>query len=149
MKSFSRYGAAADQIGFAVFEDRHDAFAESAELRRAFLRVGIDLGEIIDVGLGKDIARIGEGRHPFAVLLPRIPADMVVMQVRAHHHVDLFRPRAGGGQPFEIRLVEHVPERPARLDLVVAAAAVDQDFLAADLQQPAMHREPDLPVSAS
>ena len=49
---------------------------------------------------------------------------------------------AGGGQPLEIGLVEHVPERPAGLVLVVAAAAVDQDGLAADLQQPAMHRQP-------
>src|SRR6266700_1701712 len=33
----------------------------------------------------------------------------------------------------------------ARLDLVVAKAGIDQDFLAADLQQPTMNGEPDLP----
>jgi hypothetical protein len=36
-----------------------------------------------------------------------------------------------------------VPPRPRRLGFVVAAAGIDQDFLAADLQQPAMHAEHD------
>jgi hypothetical protein len=36
-----------------------------------------------------------------------------------------------------------VPEGPPRLGFVVAAARVDQDLLAADLQQPAMNRQPD------
>src|SRR6185503_18090326 len=34
-------------------------------------------------------------------------------------------------------------ERPARLVLLIAAARVDQDGLAADLEQPAMHHQPD------
>ena len=66
------------------------------------------------------------------------------MQVRAHHQAYFLGPRTGSGQPLEVVDVEHVPERPARLDLVVAAAGVDQDLLAADLQQPAMHAELDL-----
>ena len=129
-------------VGLAVFEDRHHAFAERAEFGRAFLRIGIDLGEVVDVRLVEDVTRIGKRRHPFAVALHRIPADMIVMQMRAHHHVDVLRPRAGGGQPLQIRLVEPMPERTAGLVLVVAAAAVDQDGLAADLQQPAMDGEP-------
>ena len=65
------------------------------------------------------------------------------MQMRAHHHVDFLGPGAGGGEPLEIGLVEHVPERPAGLVLLVAAAGVDQDGLAADLEQPAVHHQPD------
>ena len=134
---------ARDHVGLAVFEDRHHAFAEGAELGRAFLGVGIDLGEVVDVRLVEHVARVREGRHPFAVFLLRVPADVVVMQMRAHHQVDLLRPCAGGGEPLQVIDVEHVPPRPARLDLVVAAAAVDEDFLAADLQEPAMHAEHD------
>ncbi len=133
---------AADQVGLAVFEDGHHAFAEGAEFGRALFRIGVDLGKIIDVRLGEHIARVGKGRHPFAVLLPRVPADVVVVQMRAHHHVDLLGPRAGGGKALEKGLVEHVPERAAGLVLLVAAAGVDEDFLAADLQQPAMHGQP-------
>ena len=137
--------AAAHQVGLAIFKDRHDAFAERAELGRSFFRVRVNLREIIDVGFRKHVTGIGKCGDPLAVLLLRVPPDMVVMQMRAHHHVDFFRPRAGGREPFEIRQIEHVPERPAGLRLVVAAARVDQDFLAADLQQPAVDGEPDLP----
>jgi hypothetical protein len=66
---------------------------------------------------------------------------MVMMQVRAHDVIDLVRPRARGREPVEIGRVEQVPERPPRLDLVVAATAVDQDILAPDLQEPAVHAE--------
>src|SRR5262249_11467340 len=70
--------------------------------------------------------------------------DMVVMQVRTHHQINFLGSRAGGCEALKIRNIEHVPEWPAWLDLVVAAARIDQNFLAADLQQPAMHGEPDL-----
>ncbi|MFZ0101521.1 MAG: hypothetical protein WAL49_04465, partial [Pseudolabrys sp.] len=68
---------------------------------------------------------------------------MVMMQVCAHYQIDFLRPRAGGCKAIKIRNIEHVPERPSGLDLVVAAAGVDQDLLAADLQQPAVDGEPD------
>src|SRR5262249_38160544 len=44
---------------------------------------------------------------------------------------------------IEIGLIEHVPERPRRPRPVVAAAAVDENLLEADLQQPAVHAELD------
>ncbi len=43
--------ATADDVGLAGVEDRHDALTEGAELSRSFFRVGIDLGEVIDVRL--------------------------------------------------------------------------------------------------
>ena len=69
---------------------------------------------------------------------------MIVMQVRAHHQIDLVGPRAGRGEPVEPRRVEHVPRRPQRPGFLVAAAAVDQDLAAVELQQPAVHAELDL-----
>jgi hypothetical protein len=68
---------------------------------------------------------------------------MVVVQVRAHDDVDLLRLDADSGQPREVGLVEHVPERTAGLVLLVAAAGVDQDGLAADPQEPRVHGEQD------
>src|SRR3974390_810051 len=72
-------GPTVNEVGPAVFKDRDHAFAEGTELRRTFLRIGIDLGEIVDVRLGENVARLGKGRHPFSVLLLRVPADMIVV----------------------------------------------------------------------
>src|SRR5215467_7496051 len=88
---------AADEIGAAMLKDRHNAFAERTQLRRPLLWINIDLGKIIDIRLGKYVTRVGKGWYPLAVLLLCVPADMVVMQVRAHHQIDFLRPRAGGG----------------------------------------------------
>jgi hypothetical protein len=77
------------------FDHRQHAFAEGALLRRPERRVLVELVEIFEVRLGKDIARIRKSRHPAAVAELRIPADVVVMQVRAHDEIDLVGARAG------------------------------------------------------
>src|SRR5262245_13599883 len=69
---------------------------------------------------------------------------MIVVQVRAHHEIDLRGPHACSRESFEIGHIEHVPERPAGFYLVIAATRVDKNFLATNLQQPAMDREYDL-----
>src|SRR5262249_30356398 len=84
-----------------------------------------------------------ERRHPGAVAQLRVPADMIVVKVRAHHVVDVLGSRPGGSKPFEIRRVEHVPERTCRPALVVAAAAIDQDVHLPDLEEPAVYAELD------
>src|SRR5262249_42681783 len=78
------------------------------------------------------------------VLQLRVPSDMVVVQVRAHHQADFVRLRAGRGEALEIGRLEHAPPGPRRAHAIVAAAGVDQDLLAADLEQPAVHAELDL-----
>ena len=102
----------------------------------ALLRIAIEREEMVVVGLAEHIARVRKRRHPAAVVEPRVPADMVDMQMRAHHHVDLLRPHAGRGEALEIGRVELVPDRPLRARLVVADAGVDQDSSPADLDQP-------------
>ena len=118
---------AAHQIGAPVLEDRDHAFAERAQFRRAFLRIGIDFREIVDVRLGKDIARVGEGRNPFPVLQLCIPADMVPMEMRAHHIVDLLGLDSDPGEIRDERGTYAVELRPRRPLLVVAEASIDQD----------------------
>src|SRR5262249_1216035 len=54
------------------------------------------------------------------------------------------RLRAGRGKALEVRRVEHAPPRPCRAHAIVAATGVDQDLLAADLEQPAVHAQLDL-----
>ena len=66
-----------------------------------------------------------------------------MVKVRAHHVLEFVGARSRRRKPLEKWHVKHVPEGPPRLDLAVAAAGVDENFLAADLQQPAMHAELD------
>src|SRR5215831_5035460 len=133
-----------DKISASAVDDRQHAFAECAELHRlGFIRISVELAVVLEVRLGDDVAGIRKCRHPAAVTQLCIPADVIVMEMRTHHVVDVLRPRASGGEAFEVGCIEHVPERPRRPRPVVAAAAVDENALAADLQQPAVHAELD------
>ena len=93
----------------------------------------------------EDVFRLGEGRHPAAILQPGVPPDMIDMQMRAHHVVDLFHRNAGGG---EVLLPDIggflVPEGPRRAVLVVADAGIDQDVMVRRLDQIALDAEPQL-----
>ncbi len=132
---------AADEIGAAGFDHRHDAFAKCSEFRRRGRGIADPASENNRNPAWRRHSGHWESRLPAAVLQLRVPAEMIVMQMRAHHHVDLVRPRARGGEPVEPRRIEHVPPRPHRPRFLIAAAGVDQDFAAIDLQQPAMDAE--------
>jgi hypothetical protein len=68
---------------------------------------------------------------------------MIVMEMGAHHVVDVLGPCAGSREAIEVGLIEHVPKRPRRPRLVVAATAVDENLLAPDLHEPAVHAKLD------
>ena len=72
---------------------------------------------MIVVGARHHVLGVGEGRHPLAVLEPRVPADVVDMQVRAHHEVDLLGLHARLAQTVEIPGVQPVEARHARRGL--------------------------------
>jgi len=95
---------------------------------------------VVVVGARHHVLGVGKGRHPLAVLQPRVPADVIDMQMRAHHEVDLLRLHARLAQAVEILGVEHVEARHAGTRLVVAAAGIDQDGVLAGAQQPGMDR---------
>ena len=101
--------------------------------------LGLGLPEVM-VGARHHVLGVGKGRHPLAVLQPRVPADMVDVQMGAHHEVDLLGLDARLAQTLEILGVQHVEARHARPRLVVAAAGIDQDRVLARAQQPGMDR---------
>jgi hypothetical protein len=92
-------------------------------------------------GAAEHVLGVLEGRHPLAVLEFGVPADMIDMQVGAHHHVDLVGLDARCLQPLEVLRLHQMPLGPMRARLVVADAGVDQDALAAHRQKPAMDAE--------
>src|SRR6516164_6853992 len=50
----------------------------------------------------KKIVSIGKRRHPSTIDEPRVPADMIGVEMRAQHIVDVLRRKAGGGKVSKI-----------------------------------------------
>ena len=137
--------AVAHQQRLARFHHQQHAVREAAVLaagaignRFRALPVGI-------FGLVKQIARVGKGRHPAAVDQPRVPADMVHMQVRTEHEIHRLRRHARRRQPFEQRRLHMVPGLGRGPRLVRADAGIDQDGVtraANDVAVQAHHEAP-------
>src|SRR5262245_32402956 len=91
----------------------------------------------------EQIARVGKGRLPAAIVLPRIPADVIDMQMGAEHQVDFGRIDAGLPQPIE--KTTRAPLMPGwnfGNVLVIADATVDQQGFSARSKDEALDGEP-------
>jgi hypothetical protein len=87
-----------------------------------------------------EVARVGEGRHPLAVLEHGVPADVVDVEVRAHYGVDRFARPAGLGEMLQ----EGRRQALAAGDLarpVVAHTGVDDQLEPRRLNQQRMNAE--------
>ncbi len=76
----------AHQFGLPSFHDWKHAIAEVRQRRLSVL-----LRPIVEFAFRNQIARLGESRRPPPVLQPRVPADMIDMQMRAHDEIDIPR----------------------------------------------------------
>jgi hypothetical protein len=114
---------ARDQLGFPGVRDGLYGIVEYGDL------VGLIaiIPPILVLGLAEHIARIGEGRRPLAVDQPRVPADMIDMQMRTQHGVDAVGRKSRGGQGFEERAFPVIPGRHIAAFLVIAEAGIDHD----------------------
>ena len=92
---------------------------------------GLRAAALFPIGIflfGKQIARIRKSRHPNAIFKPRIPADMIDMQMRAHHIIDLFNRNAGLGERRHIMVVGFlVPAWTVGTVFVIAQTAIHQN----------------------
>src|SRR5215470_20354248 len=88
-----------------------------------------------------DVACVRESRDPAAVFELGIPADMVPMQMRAHHIVDLFDVDPRPGEVGDVRRMQPVKLRPARALLVVAKARIYDDRVPPGLDNEAVEAE--------
>ncbi len=79
--------------------------------------------------LAHDITRIGKGRHPSPVDQPCVPSDMVGMQMRAEHDVDVLRLQRQSRQFTKIGRIKHMPGWHGLPLLVVSAAGIDQNVV--------------------
>src|SRR2546430_17662822 len=99
---------------------------------------------MLELAAGHDVARIGKSRDPPPVFEARVPADMIPVQVRAHHVVDILDVDScvceigeeGSSQPVELR--------PRRTLLIIAEAGIDQDRVMSGLENEAVKAEDEL-----
>ncbi len=82
---------------------------------------------VLIFGFTEHVARIGEGRHPFAANEFGVPADVVDMQMGAEHGVDAVRRKAWFRHGFEERAFPVIPGRHRAAFLVVAQTGIDHD----------------------
>ena len=133
---------ALDDIGAIGGDDRQHRVGDPGDRRRIVL---LALGPVSELPVGEDVARLGERRHPAAVLESRVPADVVGVQMRAHDEIDVAEAQAGGRQVLlEAIGLHHVPEGTRRPRLVVADAGIDQDVVVRRLHQVALDAQHEL-----
>jgi hypothetical protein len=94
----------------------------------------------VEVPLGHQVGGVREGGHPGAAVEAGVPADVVDVQVRVDHQVDVAGLHAGRGEVVQEAGVEAAPHRGVGPVLVVADAGVDEDGAAPAAQQPGLDR---------
>src|ERR1700730_4551188 len=129
-----------DQHRLSGAHDRQHAVLESEPMGRVFA-VPMHPLPMRKLAAGHDVARIGKGRGPAPVFEPGIPADMIPVQMSAHHIVDTLHTDPGAGEIGDIGGAQPVELRPGRTLLVVAEARIDQDRMMTGLDDEAMKAE--------
>ena len=143
----ARRGLEGDLVGDGVVVG--DELVESGVDDRLHTEAQVDvlvLGTVDPVlvfALREEVLRVREGRNEVVADLHRVPADVVKVEMRAHHVVDLLPLHDHLEVLEEARL-----ERPHlhRQRPVVPHAGVDDDRLAAGLDDQGVDREHDLPL---
>src|SRR6516164_6052212 len=125
-----------DDLGALGFDDREYRVDDPGH---AFRIVLMTRGPMSEFAVGHDVGGLGKSRHPAAVLQPRVPADMVRMQMRAHHVVDVADRDASRRQRFfETVAVHHVPRWSRRTRLVISDAGIDENIVMGRLYEEAL-----------
>ena len=112
-----------DQIDQSGIKHRLDRIVENRHLI-GYIALALP---VVELGTGHEIARIRKGRHPLPVDPHGVPADMIDMQVGAHHRVDRFTREAGLRQVAKERSLQVVPAGKRPILLVIAKAGINDD----------------------
>src|SRR4030095_3219662 len=99
---------------------------------------------MLELAAADDGAGIGKGRHPAAVFQARVPADMIPVQVGAHHVVDILDPDPRMCEVCCVMAPQPVKLRPGRALLVIAEAGIDEDGVTSRLHDEAVKTEDEL-----
>src|SRR5258707_35915 len=75
---------------------------------------------------------------------PRIPADMIGMQMRQQNQIDFIGIHAGGHEPFEVWRMQLMKHRQSGAILVVARRGVDEYRAAVQTYHPCVDAQDDM-----
>ena len=102
----------------------------------------VALGPVSQFAVSEYVARLREGRHPLAVLEPRVPPDVIGVQMRAHDKIDIVHAESACREVLLVAIgIHHVPEASRGSRLMVAYAAVDHDRVVRCLHDVALNAE--------
>src|SRR5208337_3734412 len=88
----------------------HDWKHAIGEVRQRHLSVL--LRPIVEFAFRNEIARLGESRRPTPALQPRVPADMIDMQMGAHDEIDIIDAKTCRGErAHEVLVALQIPFR--------------------------------------
>ncbi len=88
--ALAQFKSVFDEFDHTCLDEWHHAVCKGTVIvtRRRFLLFGLP---VVEFAAADQITRLAKGRHPPSVDLSGVPADMVRMQMRAHHDVDVVR----------------------------------------------------------
>src|SRR5262249_33299352 len=129
-----------DEDGLPGLHDRQYAVFKSTAVRCVFSALVNPL-PMCELAPCYDVPCVWEGRDPASIVKPGVPADMIPMQVCAHHIIDVLRLNPDAGKIGEIRCAHPMKLRTCRAFLVVAEAGVDQDRVLAGFDDKGVEAE--------
>ena len=88
------------QHRLAAFHHRQHAVVKGAYVR-GFLALRVHALPVFELAPCHQVTRVGKRWHPASVVEPRVPADMVDVQVGAHHVGDVVGAEPGLGHPLQ------------------------------------------------
>src|SRR5882724_1862488 len=128
--------ATAPQVRLPRIVDRRDAVLVGILIDQCTLGLlFVERVPELEVCIGEEVGGVREGRNPLAVLQHGVPADMIQMEVRADHNIDV---RWIYPLPRQILQVDRIELRHGR-DVgplfAVSTARIDQNILPGAAQQ--------------
>jgi hypothetical protein len=126
-----------DKFRLPATHDRQHAVFEG-EAMQGILAALLDGVPMVVFAPRHDVAVIRKGRHRAAVVEPRVPTDVVPVEMGAQHIIDSL------GEVGKIMAAQPMELRPLWSLFVVAEAGIDQDRVLRSLDDEAVERKDQL-----
>src|SRR5580698_4450950 len=121
--------------------DRQYRIGDPRKAGRVFL---FACGPVLELAVSHDVFGLGKSGDPAAIFEASVPADVIAVQMGAHHVVDVVHRETGGSKTFlEAVAVHQVPDRTHRPVFVITDAGIDQDVVARCLDHKALDAKQD------
>jgi len=128
-----------DHFRQSGIDDRLDAILLDLEACPVAGGLILRVGKVSVLSTGKYIPGFREGRYPASPFQPRVPANMIDVEMGEQDVVYILGSDAGRLEPLKEWVIQSIKVRRVRANLPIARPSVDQDRPAAVLNKPAMN----------